>query len=47
MIVKGIEQRVQQYLKIPYAHPPVGPLRLAAQQPAEPWEPERDGTHKL
>lgn len=42
--VKGSDKVVEQYLSIPYAQPPVGPLRLAAPQPAEPWEGVRDGT---
>ncbi|CAL8238813.1 unnamed protein product [Lota lota] len=42
--VKGTEARAKQYLGIPFARPPVGPLRLAAPQPAEAWEGERDGT---
>ncbi|XP_078114181.1 carboxylesterase 3 isoform X1 [Sander vitreus] len=44
--VKGTERRVKQHLGIPFARPPVGPLRLAAPQDAEPWEGERDGTHQ-
>ncbi|XP_072551272.1 fatty acyl-CoA hydrolase precursor, medium chain-like [Salminus brasiliensis] len=42
--VKGSEKTVEQYLGIPFAQPPVGPLRLAAPKAAEPWEGERDGT---
>ncbi|CAL8374357.1 unnamed protein product [Arctogadus glacialis] len=44
--VKGTEARAQQYLGIPFARPPVGPLRLANPQPAEAWEGERDGTRQ-
>uniref|UniRef100_A0A8D3E913 Carboxylic ester hydrolase n=1 Tax=Scophthalmus maximus TaxID=52904 RepID=A0A8D3E913_SCOMX len=44
--VRGTERRVKQYLAIPFARPPVGPLRLAAPQDAEPWEGERDGTRQ-
>lgn len=43
--VKGTDKVVEQYLSIPFAQPPVGPLRLAAPQPVEPWEGVRDGTH--
>ncbi|XP_053478953.1 carboxylesterase 3 [Ictalurus furcatus] len=42
--VKGSDKIVEQYLSIPFAQPPVGPLRLAAPQPVEPWEGVRDGT---
>lgn len=42
--VKGTERRVKQFLAIPFAQPPVGPLRLAAPRDVESWEGERDGT---
>ncbi|KAM6937431.1 carboxylesterase 3 [Xenentodon cancila] len=44
--VKGTKKRVKQYLGVPFAQPPVGPLRLAAPQSAEPWEDERDCTRQ-
>ncbi len=35
---------VDRFLAIPYAAPPLGPLRLAPPVPPEPWEQERDAT---
>ncbi|KAG7267571.1 hypothetical protein CRUP_005991 [Coryphaenoides rupestris] len=42
--VKGTTTSVHNYLGIPFARPPVGPLRLARPQPADGWEGLRDAT---
>ncbi|XP_035381081.1 carboxylesterase 3 isoform X3 [Electrophorus electricus] len=44
MRVLGSEKVVEQYLGIPFAQPPVGPLRLAAPLPAKPWEGVKNTT---
>uniref|UniRef100_A0A673W6W2 Carboxylic ester hydrolase n=1 Tax=Salmo trutta TaxID=8032 RepID=A0A673W6W2_SALTR len=44
--VKGKETVVQAYLGVPFAKPPVGPLRLAPPQPVEGWEGVRDATQQ-
>jgi para-nitrobenzyl esterase len=36
---------VLQFRGVPFAEPPVGPLRFRAPQPAKPWTGERDATH--
>ncbi|KAM5133469.1 cocaine esterase-like [Callospermophilus lateralis] len=42
--VKGTDAGVHTFLGIPFAKPPVGPLRFAAPEPPEPWSGVRDGT---
>ncbi|OWF40145.1 liver carboxylesterase 1-like [Mizuhopecten yessoensis] len=43
--VRGIlENNVNQFRNIPYAKPPVGPLRFAKSVPSDPWTTVRDGT---
>ncbi|XP_077649514.1 pyrethroid hydrolase Ces2e-like isoform X2 [Urocitellus parryii] len=42
--VKETDVRVHTFLGIPFAKPPVGPLRFAAPEPPEPWSGVRDGT---
>uniref|UniRef100_A0A8C9QN32 Carboxylic ester hydrolase n=1 Tax=Spermophilus dauricus TaxID=99837 RepID=A0A8C9QN32_SPEDA len=42
--VKGFNVGVHTFLGIPFAKPPVGPLRFAAPEPPEPWSGVRDGT---
>jgi len=37
---------VRRYLGVPYAAPPVGPLRFAAPQPVLPWSGVRDATER-
>ncbi|XP_061107204.1 fatty acyl-CoA hydrolase precursor, medium chain-like isoform X2 [Conger conger] len=44
--VKGVQTVVHTYLSVPFAQPPIGPLRLAPPLPEEPWEGERDATQK-
>ncbi|XP_026774967.3 fatty acyl-CoA hydrolase precursor, medium chain [Pangasianodon hypophthalmus] len=41
---KGKDTVVHSYLGVPFAKPPVGPLRLSAPQPAEQWQGVRDAT---
>ena len=43
--IKGVSAAgVEQFLGLPYAAPPVGPLRWAAPAPANPWTGVRDAT---
>lgn len=40
----NIEQGVQVFRGVPYAAPPIGPLRFARPAPVQPWTGERDAT---
>ncbi|XP_057609735.1 pyrethroid hydrolase Ces2e-like isoform X2 [Chionomys nivalis] len=42
--VKNTEVGVHRFLGIPFAKPPVGPLRFAPPEAPEPWSGVRDGT---
>ncbi|XP_071460785.1 cocaine esterase-like [Marmota flaviventris] len=42
--VKETDVGVHTFLGIPFAKPPLGPLRFAAPEPPEPWSGVRDGT---
>ncbi|KAI1883743.1 hypothetical protein AGOR_G00234690 [Albula goreensis] len=44
--VKGVDTAVHTYLGLPFAQPPVGPLRLAPPVPIDLWEGERDATQQ-
>ena len=44
--VKGKDTGVHVFLGVPFAKPPVGPLRLRPPQPAEAWEGVRDATQQ-
>ena len=43
--VKGLsEKNLQKFCGIPYAKPPVGPLRFCAPEPCDPWQEAKDAT---
>ncbi|XP_068941900.1 carboxylesterase 3 isoform X2 [Petaurus breviceps papuanus] len=42
--VKGTDRRVDVFLGVPFAKPPVGAGRFSPPQPAEPWEGVKDAT---
>ncbi|XP_053459616.1 carboxylesterase 3 isoform X2 [Nycticebus coucang] len=42
--VKGTDSRVNVFLGIPFAQPPLGPDRFSAPHPAVPWEGVRDAS---
>ncbi|KAJ8262390.1 hypothetical protein GJAV_G00165900 [Gymnothorax javanicus] len=44
MTVNGVDTGVHVYLGVPFAQPPIGPLRWKAPLPEEPWVGERDAT---
>uniref|UniRef100_A0A3B1J425 Carboxylesterase type B domain-containing protein n=1 Tax=Astyanax mexicanus TaxID=7994 RepID=A0A3B1J425_ASTMX len=46
LTVKGKDTVVHSYLGVPFAKPPLGPLRLAPPQPAEAWAGVRDATQQ-
>ncbi|XP_068116471.1 pyrethroid hydrolase Ces2e-like isoform X2 [Hyperolius riggenbachi] len=46
LTVKGTDRRVHSFHAIPFAKPPVGPLRFEATGPPEPWESVREATEQ-
>ncbi|XP_029464246.1 fatty acyl-CoA hydrolase precursor, medium chain-like [Rhinatrema bivittatum] len=42
--LKSTDQHVKAYFGIPFAKPPIGPLRFSPPQPPEPWKGVRDAT---
>ena len=42
--VKGTDVGVHTFLGIPFAKPPLGPLRFAPPEPPESWSGVKDGT---
>ncbi|XP_007438289.2 fatty acyl-CoA hydrolase precursor, medium chain-like isoform X1 [Python bivittatus] len=44
--VAGAETDVEAFLGIPFARPPVGPLRFSRPQPVDPWTGVRDATSR-
>jgi para-nitrobenzyl esterase len=44
-VAGSVRDDVHVFKAIPYAAPPVGPLRFRAPQPAAPWAGTRDATH--
>lgn len=43
-VVRVLNNTVEQYLGIPFAQPPVGPLRFKPPLPKTPWEGTVDAT---
>ncbi|XP_030645781.1 liver carboxylesterase 2-like [Chanos chanos] len=46
MLVKGSATLVHSYLGVPFAKPPLGPLRLAPPEPVERWEGVKKATEQ-
>ncbi|KAM5138777.1 uncharacterized protein ACMZJ9_017287 [Mantella aurantiaca] len=46
LTVKETDRTVNAFYGIPFAKPPVGPLRFAAPEPPEPWKSVRDATEQ-
>ncbi|PIO33447.1 hypothetical protein AB205_0208930 [Aquarana catesbeiana] len=44
LMVKETDRTVDTFYGIPFAKPPVGPLRFAAPEPPEPWKSVREAT---